>query len=76
MKYRGHWLTAIEIEGVNLDNNICERKIRGLIGWRKMLGSHRTKEGAKQYSIIQTHRETWKHQGKYTYNELFNFLKN
>ncbi len=74
--YRGHWLTAIEIEGISLDNNFCERKIRGSIGWRKMLGGHRTKEGAKQYAIIQTHRETWKHQGKYPYNELLNVLKN
>ena len=74
--YRNHWLTAIEIEGITLDNNICERKIRGSIGWRKMLGGHKTREGAKQYAIIQTHRQTWKHQGKYPYNELLNVLKN
>lgn len=74
--YRNHWLTAIEIEGINLDNNLCERKIRGSIGWRKMLGGHRTREGAKQYAIIQTHRETWKHNGKYPYNELLNVLRN
>ncbi|MEK6836331.1 MAG: IS66 family transposase, partial [Nanoarchaeota archaeon] len=74
--YRGHWLTAIEIEGINLDNNLCERKIRGSIGWRKMLGGHKTREGAKQYAIIQTHRQTWKHQGKYPYNELLNIIRN
>ena len=74
--YRGHWLTAIEIEGISLDNNLCERKIRGSIGWRKMLGGHRTGEGAKQYAIIETHRQTWKHQGKYPYNELLNVLRN
>ncbi len=74
--YRGHWLTAIEIEGISLDNNLCERKIRGSIGWRKMLGGHKTYEGTKQYAIIQTHRETWKHQGKYPYNELLNVLRN
>ncbi|OGJ22010.1 hypothetical protein A3K73_07820 [Candidatus Pacearchaeota archaeon RBG_13_36_9] len=74
--YRGHWLTAIEIEGISLDNNLCEQKIRGSIGWRKMLGGHKTREGAKQYAIIQTHRQTWKHQGKYPYNEMLNFLKN
>jgi len=76
IKYRGHWLTAIEIEGINLDNNFCERKIRGSIGWRKMLGGHRTKEGAKQYAIIQTHRQTWKYQGKSSYNELLNVIRN
>jgi len=74
--YKGHWLTAIEVEGINLDNNICERKIRNSIGWRKMLGGHRTKEGAKQYAIIQTLRQTWSHQGKYPYNELLNVIKN
>ncbi len=74
--YRNHWLMAIEIEGINLDNNLCERKIRNSIGWRKMLGGHRTGEGAKQYAIIETIRQTWKHQGKYPYNELLNTLRN
>ncbi|MBI2629627.1 hypothetical protein HYW76_00840 [Candidatus Pacearchaeota archaeon] len=74
--YRGHWLTAIEIEGITLDNNICERKIRGCIGWRKMLGGHRTGEGTRQYAIIETNRQTWKHKGKYPYNELLNVLRN
>ena len=74
--YRGHWLTAIEIEGISLDNNLCEQKIRGSIGWRKMLGGHKTREGAKQYAIIETHRQTWRHNEKYPYNELLNFLKN
>ena len=76
IEYRGHWLTAIEIEGISLDNNLCEQKIRGSIGWRKMLGGHRTREGAKQYAIIQTHRQTWKHQGKHPYNELLNVIRN
>jgi len=74
--YRNHWLTAIEVEGISLDNNLCERKIRNSIGWRKMLGGHRTREGTKQYAIIETHRQTWKHQGKYPYNEMLSFLKN
>ena len=74
--YRGHWLTAIEIEGISLDNNLCEKKIRGSIGWRKMLGGHRTREGAKQYAIIRTHRQTWIHQKKYPYNELLNVIQN
>ena len=74
--YRGHWLTAIEIEGISLDNNLCEQKIRGSIGWRKMLGGHKTREGAKHYAIIETHRQTWRHNEKHPYNELLNFLKN
>ena len=74
--YRNHWLSAIEIEGISLDNNLCERKIRNSIGWRKMLGGHRTGEGAKQYAIIETHRQTWKHKGKYPYNKLLNVIRN
>lgn len=74
-KYRDNWLMAIEIEGIGLDNNLCERKIRGSIGWRKMLGGHKTREGTKEYAIIQTMRETWKHNGKYPYNELLNVVK-
>lgn len=73
--YRNQWLTAIEIEGISLDNNICERKIRSSIGWRKMLGGHKTREGTKQYAIIQTHRKTWEHQGKNSYNELLNAIR-
>lgn len=73
--YRNQWLTAIEIEGINLDNNICERKIRGSIGWRKMLGGHKTREGTKQYAVIQTHRKTWEHQGKNSYNGLLNMIR-
>ncbi len=74
--YRNQWLTAIEIEGISLDNNLCEREIRGSIGWRKMLGGHKTREGTKQYAIIQTHRKTWEHQGKKPYNELLDAIKN
>lgn len=73
--YRNQWLTAIEVEGIGLDNNLCERKIRRSIGWRKMLGGHRTEEGARQYAIIQTMRETWKHQEKRPYNELLDALR-
>ena len=73
--YKNQWLTAIEVEGISLDNNICERKIRGSIGWRKMLGGHKTREGTKQYAIIQTHRMTWKHQEKNSYNELLNVIR-
>lgn len=73
--YRDHWLTAIEIPGISLDNNLCERKIRGSISWRKMLGGHKTREGAKRYAIIETHRQTWRFQGKSPFNELRDFLQ-
>ena len=76
IEYRGHWLTAIEIQGISLDNNIAERGIRKSIGWRKMLGGHRTREGTRNYAIIETHRQTWKIQSKSPYNKLINFLKN
>lgn len=75
VEYRGHWLTAIEIQGISLDNNIAERGIRKTIGWRKMLGGHRTREGTRNYAIIETHRQTWKLQDKSPYIEMVRFLK-
>lgn len=73
--YKGHWLKAIEIPGISLDNNYCERKIRKCIGWRKMLGGHRTRHGTKEYAIIETHRQTWILHEKNPYEELLIFLK-
>lgn len=76
IQYKGHWITAIEIPGISLENNIAERGIRKTIGWRKMLGGHRTREGTRNYAIIETHRQTWRLQNKSPYNEIVNFLKN
>jgi len=75
IEYRGHWLTAIEVPGISLNNNAAERGIRKTIGWRKMLGGHRTREGTRNYAIIETHRQTWKLQNKSPYYELISFLK-
>jgi len=41
--YRGHWLTAIEIEGISLDNNLCEQKIRGSIRTHRQTWIHQKK---------------------------------
>jgi transposase len=75
IEYKGHWLTAIEIEGINLDNNISERGIRKVIPWRKILGGHRTKEGAYNFAVIESHRQTWKMQEKSPYLEMISHLK-
>jgi transposase len=75
-RYDGHWLTAILIPGIRLDNNAAERGIRPLIPTRKLLGGHRTLQGAKNFAIIETHRQTWKMHGKSTYNALVEHLVN
>ncbi len=75
IEYKGHWLTAIEIEGINLENNISERGIRNVIPWRKILGGHRTKEGAYNFAVIESHRQTWKMQDKSPYLEIINHLR-
>lgn len=75
-KYEGHWLTAILIPGIRLDNNVAERGIRPMIPTRKLLGGHRTIEGAKNFAIIETHRQTWKMHGKSSYNALVEHLVN
>ena len=75
-EYDGHWLTAILIPGITLDNNISERGIRKVIPWRKLLGGHRTWQGAKNFAIIETHRQTWQMNGKSSYEALVDHLRN
>ena len=75
-EYDGHWLTAILVPGITLDNNVSERGIRKVIPWRKLLGGHRTREGAKNFAIIETHRQTWQMNGKSSYEALVDHLQN
>lgn len=75
IKFRNHWLTAVLFEGVPLTNNETERNIRSSIPTRKLLGGHRTKEGAKYYAITQSLRLTWKLRGLSPYNEMIQKLR-
>ncbi len=70
IKYRNDWCTAILISGVSLTNNDTERNIRTAIPTRKMLGGHRTEEGAEYYAITQSLRLTWKLRGLSSYHEM------
>jgi len=70
IKFREHWITAILFSGVPLTNNDTERHIRTAIPTRKMLGGHRTDEGAKYYAITQSLRLTWKLRGLSSYHEM------
>jgi len=69
-KYRDDWLTAILIPGVSLTNNDTETHIRSAIPTRKMLGGHRTEEGAEYYAITQSLRLTWKLRGLSPYHAM------
>lgn len=75
VKFRNHWLTAVLFEGVPLTNNDTERNIRSSIPTRKLLGGHRTKEGAKYYAITQSLRLTWKLRGLSPYSEMIQKLR-
>jgi len=70
VKFRDHWCTAILIPGVSLTNNDTERNIRTAIPTRKMLGGHRTEEGAEYYAITQSLRLTWKLRKSSAYHEM------
>jgi len=70
IKYRDDWLTAILFPGVSLTNNDTERYIRSAIPTRKMLGGHRTEEGAEYYAITQSLRLTWKLRGLSPYHAM------
>lgn len=62
-KFRNDWCTAILFPGVSLTNNDTETNIRSAIPTRKMLGGHRTEEGAEYYAITQSLILTWKLRG-------------
>lgn len=70
VKFRDDWCTAIIISGVSLTNNDTEKHIRSAIPTRKMLGGHRTEDGAKYYAITQSLRLTWKLRGLSPYREM------
>ena len=70
IKFRDDWCTAIIISGVSLTNNDTEKHIRSAIPTRKMLGGHRTEEGAKYYAITQSLRLTWRLRGLSPYHEM------
>ena len=74
-KFGGHWLTAIEVEGVELTNNKTERWIRKSIPTRKLLGCHRTERGAKVFAIIESLRLTWKARGLSPFGMMSERLK-
>jgi hypothetical protein len=73
-KYRNDWLTAILIPGVGLTNNDTETHIRSAIPTRKMLGGHRTEDGAENYAITQSLRLTWRLRGLSPYHTMIDKL--
>lgn len=75
VKYQGQWLTAILIQDVELTNNKTERGIRKVIPTRKLLGGHRTEEGARYFAIIESHRQTWKIRGESPYLKMVEHLR-
>lgn len=70
--FGGHWLTALLIPGVQLTNNKTEQHIRATIPTRKLLGCHRTEDGAKYFAITESLRQTWKLRGYSPYHEMVN----
>lgn len=74
-EYQGQWLLPIIMPNISLTNNIAERGIRSIIPTRKLLGGHRTNKGAKNFAIIESHRQTWRMQGMSPYSMLINSLK-
>lgn len=74
-RYEGQWLVPVIMPNISLTNNIDERGIRKVIPTRKLLGGHRTEKGARNFAIIETHRQTWKLNNKSPYSMLVNKLK-
>ena len=74
-EYEGQWLVGVFIPETELTNNKDERGIRKVIPIRKMLGGHRTKEGADDFAIIESNRQTWRLEEKSPYAELLHYLQ-
>jgi transposase len=73
-EYEGQWLVGVFMPDVEFTNNKDERGIRKVIPTRKMLGGHRTQEGANDFAIIETNRQTWKLNDRSPYKELVDYL--
>ena len=63
-KYDGHWLSCVLEQGGELTNNRSERCLRKGVVVRKMIGGHRTWQGATSYAAIESCRQTWRLGGK------------
>lgn len=74
-KYEGQWLVPVIMPNISLTNNIDERGIRKVIPTRKLLGGHRTEQGAKNFAVIETHRQTWKLRNESPYCKLIEYLR-
>jgi len=74
-KFAGQWLVSVIIPEVEMTNNRAERGIRKVIPTRKLLGGHRTEQGANDYAIIETHRQTWRLRGKSPYLKMIDYLR-
>ena len=74
-EYEGQWLVGVFIPEAELTNNKDERGIRKVIPTRKILGGHRTKEGADDFAIIESNRQTWRLEEKSPYTELLQYFQ-
>jgi len=74
-RYEGQWLVPVIMPEIPMTNNINERGIRKVIPTRKLLGGHRTEKGARNYAIIETHRQTWKLREQSPYGMLVDYLR-
>jgi len=75
-RYEGQWLVPVIMPEISMTNNIDERGIRKIIPTRKLLGGHRTERGARNFAIIESHRQTWKLRDESPYNMLVDYLRN
>jgi transposase len=72
--FDGQWLVGVIMPEVELTNNKDERGIRKVIPHRKLLGGHRTKQGAYDFAVIESHRQTWRLRNESPYNKLVDYL--
>lgn len=59
-KHRGEWFTFVRYPEVESTNNRAERALRPYVVFRKIIGGHRSLNGAKKHDILRSTLETCK----------------
>lgn len=71
----GQWYTCLLYPGMEPTNNLGEQALREHVIMRKIIGTFRSENGAKNYQYIASMIATWKLQRKDIYREMENLLR-
>jgi hypothetical protein len=65
-----NWFTALQYEGMPLDNNLAERELRKVVLLRKTSGCIRNWKGKRWIEVVMSVIQTWRLQGRNIFQSL------